>query len=137
MTETANSVRVLLSRLDGVMRNGESRWMAKCPAHDDRSPSLSIKDTGTRTLIHCFAGCEASDVLAAVGLTWQDIIRDEWQAAKEAAFHQKVKLPPVDPIALERRIIDLAESDLRDGKQLSIEDRTRLEIALQRVKGAA
>ena len=136
-THPAAGVRVLLSRLDGVMRNGQDRWMAKCPAHDDRGPSLSIKDTGTRTLIHCFAGCEAEDVLAAVGMAWRDLYRDEWQAAREAALHQRIKLPPIDPLALERRIIDLAESDLRAGKELSLEDRMRLQIALERVKGAA
>ena len=135
-----SNVRILLSLLDGVIRNGEGRWMAKCPAHDDRSPSLSIKDTGTRTLIHCFAGCEASEVLAAVGLTWQDIIRDEWQAARTAATHQRIKkrdLPPIDPLALERRIIELGMADLKAGKELSAEGRARYEIALLRVKDCA
>ena len=132
-----SDVSVLLSRLDGVMHNGENRWMAKCPAHEDRSPSLSIRDTGTRTLIHCFAGCEAEDVLSAVGLTWQDIVRDEWQAAREAACHQKVKLPRIDPIELERRIIELGMADLKAGKKLSKEDQARYEIALRRVKECA
>jgi hypothetical protein len=131
------TVEVLLSRLDMVKPAGDGRWYARCPAHDDKSPSLSIKDTGTRTLVHCFAGCDASDILAAVGLSWRDLYRDEWKAAYPAACHQRVKLPPVDPLALERRIIDLAEADLAAGNSLSAEDRARVEIALERVKGAA
>lgn len=131
------TVEKLLSRLDLVKQAGDGRWYARCPAHDDKTPSLSIRDTGTRTLIYCYAGCEASDILTAVGLGWRDLYRDEWKAAHEAALHQRVKLPPIDPMALEKLIIDLAESDLKAGKSLSIEDQARLQIALQRVRGAA
>ena len=53
---------------------GEGRWTAKCPAHEDRSPSLSIRETSDcRVLLHCFAGCETQDVLSAVGLTFSDL----------------------------------------------------------------
>ena len=50
-------------------------WMARCPAHDDRSPSLSIADGETKLLVHCFAGCVARDVLTA--LRRMDLLRDE------------------------------------------------------------
>ena len=61
----------LLSRLDGVIDIGHGKYKAKCPAHDDRTPSLNIKicDDGT-TLVYCHAGCESEDVLHAVGLTF-------------------------------------------------------------------
>jgi len=44
------------------------RWsgdggQCRCPAHDDRTPSLSVRPGRTRLLFHCFAGCEASDIL--------------------------------------------------------------------------
>jgi putative DNA primase/helicase len=41
-------------------------WMAKCPAHDDRTPSLSITDADGRVLVHCYAGCEQNAVIAAL-----------------------------------------------------------------------
>src|SRR3954463_9555222 len=64
----------LLARLDGVRSKGNNQWACKCPAHEDRSPSLSIKhaDDGT-ILINCFAGCDANDVLAAVGMNIRDL----------------------------------------------------------------
>ena len=34
----------LLSRLDGVKQTGRNKWKAKCPAHDDNSPSLHIRE---------------------------------------------------------------------------------------------
>lgn len=57
------SARDLTSALGGVWHGGYG--MAKCPAHDDRSPSLSIRD-GDRLLVRCHAGCEQADVIAAL-----------------------------------------------------------------------
>ena len=67
----------VLSRLSGVKRIGEQRWIARCPAHDDRSPSLSLAVRDGTPLIHCFAGCETEDVLAAVGIAWRDILPED------------------------------------------------------------
>lgn len=66
-------VNDLLARLEGVRgRNGS--WSAKCPAHADRSPSLSVKDGGNGLiLMHCFGGCGTDDVLGALELTMTDL----------------------------------------------------------------
>ena len=40
-------------------RRAGGGWMAHCPAHEDRTPSLSIRDTaGGKVLVHCHAGCD-------------------------------------------------------------------------------
>lgn len=69
-----SKIDTLLSRLHKVRKNGKD-FMACCPAHEDGSPSLTIaeKEDG-RILVHCFAGCETSDVLAAVGLEMKDVM---------------------------------------------------------------
>ena len=41
--------------------------MAHCPAHDDREPSLSIKDADGKLLVHCHACCDQSRVIAELG----------------------------------------------------------------------
>ena len=52
-------------------------WIACCPAHDDRSPSLSIRaGRDGRILLRCWAGCETAAVLAAAGLAWRDVCGD-------------------------------------------------------------
>src|SRR5579872_7492316 len=43
-----------------------SAWMARCPAHDDSKPSLSIQEKDGKVLIHCHAGCSQSDVIRAL-----------------------------------------------------------------------
>ncbi len=59
----------LLSRLEMVRQRGASQWSARCPAHNDKSPSLSVKELPDgRVLLHCFGGCSAADVLSAIGL---------------------------------------------------------------------
>lgn len=59
------TVDAVLSALNGVKRCGRG-WMALCPAHEDREQSLSIADAGGKVLLHCFAGCSFSDILAAL-----------------------------------------------------------------------
>ena len=63
----------VLSKLEQVRQSG-NKAMAKCPAHDDGSSSLSIKhlDNG-KVLIHCFAGCTGEEILSAAGVSWLDI----------------------------------------------------------------
>jgi hypothetical protein len=57
-------------------RSGEG-WQAKCPAHPDREPSLSIKEgSDGRTLLHCHAGCSIDSVLSSLGLTHRDLFQD-------------------------------------------------------------
>jgi putative DNA primase/helicase len=41
-------------------------WMARCPAHDERTPSLSIRYANDRILVHCFGGCDQKTVLDAL-----------------------------------------------------------------------
>ena len=52
--------------------------MTRCPSHDDRNPSLSIQETHDGILlVNCFAGCEPSDVVTAVGMTLADLFPHE------------------------------------------------------------
>jgi len=44
-----------------------SGWIARCPAHEDRNPSLSLKDAADgKVLVYCHAGCEQEKVVAAL-----------------------------------------------------------------------
>lgn len=64
---------LVLGKLDSVRKQGGS-WMARCPAHDDGTASLSVKQgTEQPVILHCHAECEVGDVLAAIGLTIADI----------------------------------------------------------------
>jgi hypothetical protein len=66
------SADALLEKLQKVKRTGPGNWMACCPAHEDRSPSMTIREVDDgRVLVHCFAGCSAADIIGAVGLDFE------------------------------------------------------------------
>ena len=74
------TAETLLNELHKVRKTGVSKWMACCPAHDDKSPSLSISEgSDGHILIHCFAGCETSEILNSVGLSMTDLFPDRDQ----------------------------------------------------------
>ena len=71
---SACPIDAVLGRLRKVQRRGDKSWLACCPAHDDRNPSLSVSvgDDG-RVLFNCFSGCSSDAVRAALGLEWRDL----------------------------------------------------------------
>jgi len=71
---TYRPIERVLPRLQRVREVGPGRWIACCPAHNDRSPSLAIREAeGGKVLLRCWAGCPTAEVLAVLGLTWQDL----------------------------------------------------------------
>lgn len=66
-------IELVLQRLPDRRRAGKG-WSARCPAHDDQNPSLSISegDDG-RVLLRCHAGCTAESICSALGLTVADL----------------------------------------------------------------
>lgn len=72
------TISEFLDMLRGVKRNGPA-WTALCPAHEDRNPSLSVRENGGRILLHCHAGCRNEDILIAMGLTMADLFYDARQ----------------------------------------------------------
>jgi hypothetical protein len=89
------AVESFLARLDAVRQRGAGRWVARCPAHDDRAPSLSVAEAASGTiLIKCFAGCASIDVLAAIGLSFRDISPDRpWPKRRRSAGPTPMPVP--------------------------------------------
>lgn len=66
----------LLIRLEGVRARGTGKFSAKCPAHADRSPSLSITAGNRGLLVHCWVGCRLSEICTALHLQPKDLFYD-------------------------------------------------------------
>jgi len=79
-------VQGFIDRLEGVKQTGKEQWQARCPAHDDRKPSLSVaRGEDGRALVKCQAGCTTADVLSAVGLTEPDLFPQDGQQSRQNA----------------------------------------------------
>ncbi len=141
---TTASADPLLHRLEGVQKSGNG-WRARCPACEGRSRKLSIAESDGRVLIHCFGGCAAADVLAAVGLGWKDIMpprswppsRDEQRRAsraiREAGWSAALAI-----LSLESKIVALAARDIHHvGGLQSSADLDRLNLAVERIATAS
>ncbi len=59
----------ILSVLTSVSRRSDDSWIACCPAHGDKRPSLSITVRNGKILMHCFSGCEYSEIMNAIRLS--------------------------------------------------------------------
>ena len=135
---THSPVDVLLDRLTSVKQTRPDRWQARCPAHDDRSPSLAITETAEGTvLVKCWAGCSASDIVGAVGLELKDLFPPKfdgktYQASKPPRYsaHEVVKT-----VITEATILELAYRTLERGDQLNDQDHARVELAIQAIDG--
>jgi hypothetical protein len=66
------------ARLLRAKRIGRGRWIACCPSHEthgNHRPSLSIAEGRKAVVFRCMSqGCSANEILAAMGLTWKDIL---------------------------------------------------------------
>lgn len=78
----------LLSHFEGVQRYRDG-YIARCPAHRDRSPSLSISESGDRFLLHCFAGCTSLDICKLVGIKLNDLFKSPKFSSKPESPKEK------------------------------------------------
>ncbi len=133
-----DSVENLLSRLDGVKAKGKGRWGALCPAHPDKNPSLSVKETDDGTiLLKCWSGCSALDVVQSVGLGIKDLFPVQPNHHHpRVAYHQRINADYrklVKHLSVDLTVIIVSASDVIRG-QFNQDDMPRLVEADQRVR---
>ena len=133
-------VEKLLSQLTKVKgRNGT--WTACCPAHEDKSPSLAIKQgEDGRVLIHCFGGCDVGTVLGAVGMDMTDLfppkqhdgLEPKKPGMKSAFFASDL----MRIIYFEALVVQIVAFDIAKGKPVTEPTRERMLLAYQRIDEA-
>lgn len=124
----------ILGRLEKVKRSGRGNWIAACPAHEDKSPSLTIHEAQDgRILVKCWAGCGFEEISGAVGLGW-----DPWFPPKQDGdFKPAVKRPfpagdVLEALAFETMVIAVTAADLATG-ELTDDARARMWVAFERI----
>ena len=137
------TAEVLLSRLEKVKATGSDRWIARCPAHGDKSPSLTVRELPDgRVLVHCFTGCATDDVLAAVGLEFSDLFPEPLPEANpdQAARHRQRRqgfaaLDVLQALSMETTVVAIAAGQIHRRGWLNDCEDERLALAHQRIIG--
>ncbi|WP_022947145.1 virulence-associated protein E [Methylohalobius crimeensis] len=140
MSITTSPAETILPRLEKVKRTGQGRWTAKCPAHDDKSPSLSIRegDDG-RILLKCFAECSIHEITQALGLELRDLFPPRPPEPGKPAKRIKPAFYASDVLRAlhyESLVLMAAGETLLQGAEFSDHDLDRIEVAVSRIENA-
>ena len=133
------SAETLLSQLSKVKRNGKGQWVACCPAHQDKSPSLTVAELDDgRVLVHCFGGCSVEEVLSAVNLDFDALYppRPERHEPKHGIAKPFLASSVLEVLAFEALIVVTAARQVANGETLDANDYQRLLLAAERMHGA-
>lgn len=126
----------VLPQLTKVRRRQSAQWSACCPAHDDKGPSLSIRETPDgAVLLHCFAGCEVANIVAAIGLELQNLFppRDRPTATPSRIAKVLTAGQALDLLHDEAQFVCMCFATLVNGGGLSDADWQRLLQAAGRI----
>lgn len=134
-------IDLILHGLERVKSTGPGKWQALCPAHNDKRPSLSIKESDDgRVLLKCWTGCGAAEIVNALGLSLADLFPGDrrgltehgtgparrpfdWQDALKGVSHE---------IAVARLIVSAVNS----GREMDAKSIDRLALAEERIDAA-
>lgn len=127
-------VSELLSRLAKVKRTGQGTWTACCPAHADRTPSMSVKELASgQILLHDFGGCSTEAILSALGICMGDLFPDGPLAHHLPSTRGFTAADALRCLARESSIVAMAAADQSEGKPV---DTDRAAIAAGRIAEA-
>lgn len=111
MTLATRPLDAVLDAL-GSFKHSGGEFVACCPAHDDRTPSLNVREgEDGRVLVHCHAGCPTEAVLDALGLNAADLFLER---ASDAARSILAEYPYTDEVgALLYQVVRFVPKDFR------------------------
>ncbi len=134
-------VETFLSLLKGVRATGRGRWIARCPHHNDRRPSLAItKGDRVPILLHCFAGCDPDQIVGAVGLELSDLMPERDPDFNDGE-RARIAVPftceqALRCLGIEATFLFVVAADVAAGKSLDTLTKDRLIEAASRINEA-
>ena len=128
----------LLPRLDKLHKAGAGRWSARCCAHEDKGPSLAIRELDDgQLLLHCFAGCSVEEIVTALGLTMEDLFPERPAHGGHSALQRPRKIitstQALDMLHAEAQTAAVCAANLAYGLTLTDDDRALLLQAAGRI----
>lgn len=130
------SLTTVLDKLDKVRKTGNGQWVACCPAHEDKKPSLGIRELEDgRVLLHCWSGCSVEDILGAIGCTFDDLSppKDVGDCKRE-----RRPFPATDALrsVAKEAMVVLSSAVTMRVRRLTMAEGKRLELSVERINAA-
>ena len=119
----------VLDRLEKVT-GSKGKWIACCPAHQDKSPSLAVTEADDRVLVHCFSGCDTQDVTVAIGLNVADLFYNKLAGA-EMTERKRQRFEEV--LKSERIQVAIINAVEKVERPLTTHERNRRSLGQQRI----
>ena len=82
-------IEALVKILNGKPSN--KGYIACCPAHDDKNPSLSINEDNGKILLKCWAGCSSESIVNAIGIEMKDLFPESYLTCVQRREYKKTK----------------------------------------------
>lgn len=127
----------ILGQCRKVRATGRGSWIACCPAHEDKNPSMTVREVEDRLLVHCFAGCSAEEIVSACGLKLEDLFPEKTE--KDFVPGQRRRFPAADVLLMveqEINIMAIVAGDLAAGRLPAPADIERMRVARLRLQEA-
>ncbi len=129
-------IDTILGRVEKARQRQPGQWSARCPAHADKGPSLSIREnTDGAVLVHCFAGCSVPEIVASIGLELHDLFppRDMPPGAPKRTPKVLTASQALDLLHGESMFVAVCAGNIGQGVTLTDADRARAIKAAGRV----
>ena len=134
-------IEKILQSLESVKKTGPDKWVARCPAHDDKRPSLSIREAEDhKVLLKCWSGCGVAEIGSALGLSLADLFPGDRRSLKENGTGPMRR--PFDyrdaltGIAHEATVARLIVEAVNSGREVDADALDRLALAEERIDDA-
>ena len=115
----------IANALQKAKRAGTGKYAACCPAHDDKTPSLSIQDASGKVLVYCHAGCSQDEVIGAL----RDLGLWNKPSPIQIAYQKRNSL--TDEIRYNKILLNIAIQQARKGVVHSEIERARIKRAIR------
>jgi len=131
------SIDNIISRLRKSKRTGDQTWIACCPAHEDKNPSMTLRELPDhRVLMHCFTGCSVEDILGAIGVSFDELFPEKLMDHGKPLRRPFPAADVLEAVSNETLIVAMTADRLANEKDISVGDWQRLRVASQRILAA-
>ncbi|MDA1371707.1 MAG: hypothetical protein O2971_13230 [Proteobacteria bacterium] len=130
-----SNAELLVGQLSHCKETSPRKWIARCPSHDDHSPSLSVRELADgHVLVKCHAGCETQEVLESVGLSMRNLFPDNQRAIDRrkiwAKKHELIK----ELLSEEKMYVLIFNAHVAAGKSATELEVKRVALARVRIQ---